>query len=136
MNDIVTDLFNYALSSGINVYLEPDLSPTTPSFADTESGSIFINSNNFNRRQLAFQVAHEIAHILNGDKSSHYLGFNSIFSDPKVELSANRTAISMLIPYYADERNIEQLNSDEFMKTFEIPTHLEKIVIEEFRKYV
>lgn len=136
MNNIVTDLLNYALSQGINVHLEPDLGPNTPSFADSQTGSIFINTNNFRRKQLPFQTAHEIAHILNGDKSSHRLHFNSMYSEPKTELNANRKAIRMLIPYYADERSIDHISITQFMDYFEIPSHLEKAVIEEFQGYL
>lgn len=137
MDDILNDLYQLAYDSGIGVILNRTLSSDTPSMADTETNQILINLNQPGKeRQLPFQVAHEIQHVLHRDRSAHPLAFDSMHSDPQMELATNRRALRMLLPYYVDERNIDNYNFLEFMNYFMIPAHLEKTVIEEFRNYI
>ncbi|GAX04592.1 hypothetical protein IWT140_02234 [Secundilactobacillus pentosiphilus] len=135
LNDILEDLCNFALSHGIGITLNHEFSPAMKSLADTRNRKILINTGQPDQQQIPFQVAHEISHVMTNDKSTHLLAFNSIHSDPQIETRANRGAVDMLLPYYTDERQIEQLNVNEFMTCFDIPAHLEKIVAEEFQKY-
>lgn len=134
MDNILEDLYQIAYDNGIGVVLDRTLSTACPSIADTETNKILINLNQpALKNQLPFQTAHEISHVLLHHKSRHGLGFHGEYSDPHMELSANRGAIRMLLPYYADERSVGQLNFREFMDYFMIPDHLEKTVIEEFQ---
>ncbi|MFC6290629.1 ImmA/IrrE family metallo-endopeptidase [Levilactobacillus angrenensis] len=135
MDDIMTELINYAMwEKHISVKLSSELSPYTPSVADSETRSILINTNWYLQQQLPLHLAHEIAHIINGDHATHPLYFSPMQSDYKMELNANRTAIKLLIPYYLQERSSEQVNVTEFMTCFVIPSHLENIVREELRE--
>lgn len=71
-------------------------------------------------------MAHEIVHILNRNRFSHHLSFNSVDSDFIMELNASK-----LIPYYADERSKDHIGTTQFMDYFESPAHLDKTVVEE-----
>mgnify|MGYP001287468857 CR=1 FL=1 len=134
-NDILEDLYNYALDHNIGILSSHEFSSSMTALADTKKRLIIINSGQSNKQQLPFQVAHEISHVMNGDKSTHLLAFNSIHSDPQIETQANRSAIQMLLPYYANERQIGLMNYTDFMSCFAIPSHLEAIVVKEFQKY-
>lgn len=133
MDNIITDLLNYALDNKIGVTATSLLSSDTPSLVDTKKHHIIFNTNWRNQNQLAFSLAHEISHVLNGDNSLTPLYFTP--SKAKFELQANTGAIKMLLPYYVADKEVNQLNSYDFMKCFGIPSHLEDIVIEEIRSY-
>lgn len=135
MDDILNDLLRFAYDQGIGVIVDRQLSTDTPSMADTETNQILINYNQPGYEdQLPFQAAHEIQHVLQHHRSSHRLNFRGgMYSEPQIELAANRGAIRMLIPYYTDERSLDHVSFTQFMDYFMIPSHLEKIVIEEFQ---
>jgi len=135
MDNIMTELINYAMwEKHITVKLSSELSPYTPSVADSETRSILINTNWHLPQQLPLHLAHEIAHIVNGDHATHPLYFSPLQADYKMELNANRTAIKMLIPYYLADRDREHVNVNEFMNIFVVPSHLEKMCREELIK--
>ena len=132
MENILTDLMNYALlKQHISVILSGEAPFNAPSVAFPDTQTIIINTNITNKNQLPLQVAHEIGHLVNGDKKQKALYFNPTDIDYPVELAANRFAVKMLIPYYLTERDTENVNVNEFMAIFVIPSHLEKMVTEE-----
>lgn len=133
MEHIITNLINYALDNNIGVTALRVLSPYTASAVDTKTRHIVFNLNWHNQNQLAFSLAHEISHVLNGDESLTPLYFTP--SKSKFELEANIGAVKMLLPYYVADKEVDQLNSYDFMKCFGIPSHLEDIIIEEIKNY-
>lgn len=128
MNDILSDLFSFALQHNIEVETTDELSPTTTAACNTETRRIVINTNYFDKRQLPLQTAHEIGHILNGDHSRTVLYFTPTKS--KIEVSANVTAISLLTPYYLRDRPDDYVSVNDFMDRFAIPEHLRYVVTE------
>lgn len=136
MTDLMTELINNALDEGISVILTNDLSADTPPLADVDRNKIIINTNWYRPRQIPLQICHEIAHIKRHDEKIHVLAFSSIFSDPKDELSANTLAIRMLVPLFFDDVEVENINAQDFIDYFDIPGHLNKIVVEEIHRYV
>lgn len=136
MDDLVTELLNYAFDMGISVVLTNKLQSDTPPLADIDKNRIVINLNWYRPRQIPLQICHEIAHIKHHDQNVHVLAFSSIFSNPKDELSANTAAIKMLIPRFFGDVEPEDINAQDFMDYFDIPSHLYKRVVEEIHKYV
>ncbi|WP_409440662.1 ImmA/IrrE family metallo-endopeptidase [Lentilactobacillus hilgardii] len=137
MDDIIADLLNYAFDHNIGYELTHFLDPHTPSLADTKRRKIIINMGYYRPCQIPLQIGHEITHVLNGDRSYHQLiGFESIHSDPRIELAADRGGIQMLLPYYLEGKELEQINVKNFMDLFDIPSHLHKTVVEEIHKCV
>lgn len=128
MNNIVSDLYTLALKNNIEVKTTDELSPQTTATCDTETRRIVINLKYWNKKQIPLQIAHEISHILNGDHSRTVLYFTP--SKNKIESSANETAISILAPYYLNDRPDDYVSVDEFMEMFAIPEHLRYVVIE------
>lgn len=132
MDEILTDLANFALENKISFMATSKLGPNTPSASDTEARSVVLNLNWHIKKQLAFQLAHEIAHIVNGDVSNQVLYFTP--GKTGIELEANRTAIKLVMPYYLRDRRADQVNPVEFMNIFAIPSHLASTVKSELRK--
>lgn len=128
MNDIVSDLYTLALKNNIEVKTTDELSPQTTATCDTETRRIVINLKYWNKKQIPLQIAHEISHILNGDHSRTVLYFTP--SKNKIESSANETAISILAPYYLNDRPDDYVNVNEFMEMFAVPEHLRYVVTE------
>lgn len=133
MDQIITDLLNYAMDHNISLIISRDLSPYTPSAVDTQMRKIIFNANWYNRKQLAFSLAHEIGHILNGDSSVKPLYFTP--NKTKLEYEANTTAIRLLLPYYLEDREKSHIKSYDFMDGFGIPPYLEDTVIEMIKNY-
>lgn len=133
INEIVTDLLNYAFDHGIALIMTKKLSPYTPSAVDTLSKKIIFNMNMYDKNQMPLQLAHEIKHIENGDESSELLCFTP--TKAKLEFKANVGAIHMLLPYYMEDKEPQQVNVYDFMDCFSIPSHLEDAVTEAIRNY-
>lgn len=132
MDDIMTDLLNYALwNHHIRVILSSEPGPYTPSVTHTKSRTIIINTNWHDKRQIPLQLAHEMGHIINGDQATRPLYFSMMQSDYTSELAANRTAIKLLLPFYLRDKSIENVNSQDFMDAFSVPSHLESVVKDE-----
>lgn len=136
MNELITELLNYAFDEGISIQLNGELSPDTPPIADTDANKIIINLNWRRKRQIPLQICHEIAHIKHHDAKRSIYAFSSIFSDPKDELSADTYAIRMLIPRFMNGTEPEDINAQNFIDCFDIPGHLSNVVERELHNYV
>lgn len=122
MDDIITDLCNYAMKHGIGFILTRDLKSGTVAAANTESRTVIVNMNYKDKQQIPLQFAHEIGHIINGDHSMRALYFTP--SKYGIELNANVTALNLLAPYYLEDKPNEYVDVDSFMEMFAIPEHL------------
>lgn len=129
MERIITHLLNYALENGIGITATKLLSDETPSAVDTNTRHIVFNTNWYDQKQLAFTLAHEISHIMNGDASVKPLYFTP--SKAKLEYAANVGAIKLLLPFYLDNKDKSYINLYDFMFTFDIPMYLEDVVQDE-----
>lgn len=135
MNEIITDLLNYALDHKIGIVMTKELSSDSPSYVIPNLNTIFINSGYKDKQQIPFHIAHEIGHMMDSDFNKT----NALYFTPtkaKFELSANKKAIDILLPFYLKDKNIEYINHIEFMKTFSIPYHLESLVINRIENYL
>ena len=118
MNDITTYLFDFAVDHGIAIVLTDKLKPTTPSCAVPRLKKIIINNAWHNQKELPFQIAHEMAHVLNNDEGVLY--YSSQVTHCKVENAANDKAVDMLMQY-ADEKFGLPDSYVTFMETYGIP---------------
>lgn len=134
MPEIITSLLNYAFSHGIGVEYTDKLHEYTQSFTDVRSKSIIINGNWHKQKQLPFVIAHEISHALECDQNDAILSFSTLLT-PKYEQKANINAIKLLIPFYADDKDLYEINVDEFMQLFVIPDSLKDVCIKELKNY-
>ena len=137
LNDIIIDLLNYALDCRIGFELTYELDDHTTSLSDTHRRKIIINMGYYRQHQIPLQIGHEITHVNHADRSYHNLiGYDSLYSDPLTENSANQGAIHLLLPYYLRDKNPEQINIYTFMNYFDIPDHLTQLVKLEINNYV
>ncbi|USS88078.1 ImmA/IrrE family metallo-endopeptidase [Fructilactobacillus hinvesii] len=135
MQEIINSLFNYALNHDIGVVYTDKLMPETKSFADIPTRSIVINANEPNQRQLPLIIAHEISHVVQCDTNDAQLNFSTVLK-PHYEQKANIGAIDLLIPFYVEDKELDQINVDEFMQLFAIPSSLRDICITEMKKNI
>ncbi|PWF22445.1 hypothetical protein DF212_03770 [Lactobacillus johnsonii] len=120
INDVtVTYLFNYAMKNNISFVATHLLHAGTPSCCDTSIRKMIINLNN-DEEALPLEIAHEIGHILNGDKGKFYFCGDSCSSP--IEVNAHKTGIKILASYYFEEVPKEEWNVHNFMYYYCIPS--------------
>lgn len=122
MGDLYIQLINFALAHNIGVRQVP-LKPTQKPLSDSEGRYVVLNYNWPNKREITFQLAHEIGHILDGDEGVYYYATDR--SAQICEGDANRTALHILVPIYFEEIKPEDANLHRFMSDLQIPSWLE-----------
>ncbi|WP_353486100.1 ImmA/IrrE family metallo-endopeptidase [Apilactobacillus xinyiensis] len=119
-NDLITKLLNYAFDSGIGfqvMELKEDMLP----FSIPNKKFIIINSNWKNKNEVPFQIAHEIAHVINEDESCLYQ--NNSYK-LKFEHAADVKALEILIPIYIGYSHYNTDNIYPLMEQLRIPNRL------------
>ena len=111
------------------------LSPITPPGSSYEYRSVVMNYDWHHPREIIFQFAHELAHVIHGDKGDIYYYHACFTGRESVEYKANLGAVKLLVPYYCQHRNRESINAYEFETLFNVPTYLNDVVIKELRNY-
>lgn len=132
MKEVIEYLLNFAFSKGFGFILTDKLKPSTPSCANPKQNKIIINLNWHNQKELPFQVAHEIGHMLNGDEGILY--YSSYSSHSKIERSADDKAIDLLFSYCLDMGKVT-INYSDFMEYYGIPNYLEQNVRQRYAIY-
>lgn len=125
MNNVMSYLINYGFDRGISTTLTHKLPSDFPSSSSSKKQKVLINMNWDNQPEIPFILAHELGHLLNGDKGVNY--YNSATIHNKTEFAANKTAIRLLLNY-CEDYDIEIDNPIHFCERFGIPTDLEYIV--------
>ena len=104
LSDMLSGLLDFAWDHNIGIVLSRDLDPYTPSSANPQNRMILINMNWHNQKSIPFQVAHEMAHVLNGDPGVLYFNNDETNKSQnyryKFEYIANVGAINIIIPAY------------------------------------
>ena len=134
LSEVTEYLKSIADRFGIEYFWPSALSPSTPPAAKPSKKRIVMNPNWHNKREIPFQFAHEIAHILNDDDTNwvyYYQGVHNGVS--KLEYETNRIAIRIVLSYF-NQDEIEY-NPVRFMQAFAIPDHLSSAVNEELSDY-
>ena len=88
LSEVIEYLKSIADRFDIEYFWPSALSPSTPPAAKPSKKRIVMNPNWHNAREIPFQFAHEIAHILNDDDTKKYCDI--IYSD-KFALSCSDT---------------------------------------------
>ena len=125
MNDLMEWLANFAFDHSIGYILTHMLDSETPSTSYGEERLVIINMEWHAKDEVPFSFAHEIGHIVNGDKGINRYSAESIST--KEEYQANLTAIQLLITY-CRKNDIEISNPIKFCEIFGIPASLEYTV--------
>lgn len=130
MNDIMEWLSNYAYDNDIGYIMTHYLEPETPSTSDCDDRLVVINMEWKNANEVPFSFAHEIGHIMCGDKGKRY--FKSENIKDKSEYRANLFAIKLLFNFCSDY-GYSFNNPIKFCELFGIPTELEYVVATEMK---
>ncbi|TPR19956.1 ImmA/IrrE family metallo-endopeptidase [Apilactobacillus timberlakei] len=128
INDLIKCMLNYAFNNNIGfelVNLEPDMQ----SFTIKSSNLIIINLNWHNRKELPFQIAHEISHIMNNDNLILYKAKSCKYK-LSYEHNADLMALNILIPVYLDQVEYTTNNIYPLMEQLAIP----KVLINESKE--
>ncbi|NVY96622.1 ImmA/IrrE family metallo-endopeptidase [Lactobacillus sp. DCY120] len=124
MDDLITYLLNYAFDHGYGSEILNDAPADWPSVASPELKLVFINLNWCRPREIPFQIAHEIGHLLSGDVCQQ----NDLYHlQLQVENRADLQAIKILRQYCQDCA-IEITNPLVFAQQFGIPYRLYNLV--------
>ncbi|MHC5520072.1 ImmA/IrrE family metallo-endopeptidase [Limosilactobacillus vaginalis] len=111
------------------------LSPITPPGSSFEYRSVVMNLDWHRPSEIIFQFAHELSHVIHGDKGDVFYYHACFTGRESVEYKANLGAVKLLVPYYCQHRNRENINAYEFETLFNVPSYLNDVVINELSKY-
>lgn len=98
------------------------LNAYTPPSASSKYKKIAMNLNWHKKEELAFQLAHELAHIKNHDNCTLAFYHASYSSQERIEREANIGAIKLLLPIFKDMGY--STNPVTFMQVFHVPNYL------------
>lgn len=121
MNTFLAAVLNKAAKHHVGVEIVP-LSPDQAPVVDTKRRLIILNRYWPKQNELAFQAAHELGHVLNGDVG--HFSYSAGCTDGKVEGDANRTALSIVVPIYFSDIDQADANVEQFMDDLAIPDWL------------
>ena len=94
----------------------------TPPSASPKYMKIAMNRNWHNSEEIPFQLAHELAHIINHDDCEMAFYHASYSSQERIEREANIGAIKLLLPIFNDMGY--ENNPVKFIQVFHIPNYL------------
>lgn len=132
-NYIIDKLSNMAKDLHIRIEWSDLFSKYTPPASSTKYQSVVMNANWHNQNELAFQLAHEIAHVLNHDDCEMAFYHASYSSQERIEREANIGAIKLLLPIFKDMGY--ENNPVTFMQIFNVPGYLFDIVVKMMKNY-
>lgn len=135
MNDAIWYLLGVASNYHIDVQWAGVLSPYTPPACRLDTRIVCMNSNWHRPGETAFQLAHELSHIINGDSGDACFYDASFTSKSSVEYKANVGAVKLLVPFYCQDTHQENINVCNFEVKYDIPGYLSGVVNEEVKKY-
>lgn len=127
--NITDNLHKLACANHIIVESVRDLSPETPDFSIVRRQGVFMNTNYETNVSFNFRLAHELSHLLYGDKDMQKIYTFSEFGHRYEELQAHRNAIRMLM-------SIEMpSNPLTFMSYYHVPAWLENDVMRTYNEF-
>lgn len=134
MDVIIIKLMQYAYDHDINVILTGSLGSHTPSASRPDSNTIVVNTNWHEKKEIPFQMAHELGHVINHDEGILY--YSSFSNKSSYERAANMTGLDILIPIYIDITGYSYNNVFPFMNQFGIPYRLQDDVLNKFKQCI
>lgn len=132
---LIDSLLELAKSKNIAVYWSNDLNPYTPPAASPSYKSVVMNEKWYKRKEIPFQLAHEISHILNKDPDNVAFYHATFKGRSYYEAAANERAINVLIPIYCSFRDKEKVSVCQFMDNLSIPSYLEDCVSNKLKRF-
>lgn len=135
MDDAIWYLLKIATKHHIDVQWAGVLSSYTPPACRYDTRIVCMNLNWHRKRELPFQLAHELSHIINGDPGDACFYDSSFTSKSSIEYKANVGAVKLLVPFYCQETHRENINICNFQHTYDIPNYLGNVVREQIREY-
>ena len=129
---------NYLLEKATEYHIDvkwKHFSPYTPPGSSYEYHRVVMNLDWHNPKEFVFQLAHEISHVIHGDKGDVYYYHACFTGKESVEYKANVGAVKLLIPFYCQDTDIQCVNSANFMQSFHVPHYLSSVVSEEIKEY-
>lgn len=129
---------NYLLEKATEYHIDvkwKHFSPYTPPGSSYEYHRVVMNLDWHNPKEFVFQLAHEISHVIHGDKGDVYYYHACYTGKESVEYKANVGAVKLLIPFYCQDTDIQCVNSANFMQSFHVPHYLSSVVSEEIKEY-
>lgn len=133
-DDIMSYLDNIAIDNNIRVIWE-HFDPYTPPGASYEDMCIVMNLDWHNQDELVFQYAHELSHIIRGDKSDLAFYNTSRNNKSGIEYQTNAIAVRLLVPFYCNDTDIKDINVYDFIDRYCIPEYLADVVKSEITKF-
>ena len=122
MNDAIQYLIDIAQQMSIRIEWCNSFDQYTPPASSTKYHSIVMNTNWHKPKEIVFQLAHEISHIINHDDCEIAFYHASFSSHELIEKEANIGAIRLLLHIYKETTN--NINIVDFMGKFSIPNYL------------
>lgn len=111
------------------------LSPVTPPGSSFEYRSVVMNLDWHRPSEIIFQFAHELSHVIHGDKGDVFYYHACYTGKESVEYKANVGAVKLLVPFFCRETDKENANSYRFMAMFNAPAYLSGVVSREIKNY-
>lgn len=111
------------------------LSPITPPGSSFEYRSVVMNLDWHRPSEIIFQFAHELSHVIHGDKGDVFYYHACYTGKESVEYKANVGAVKLLVPFFCRETDKENANSYRFMTMFNAPAYLSGVVSREIKNY-
>lgn len=133
-DDIMSYLDNIAIDNNIRVIWE-HFDPYTPSGASYEDMCVVMNLDWHNQHELVFQYAHELSHIIRGDKTDLAFYNTSHNNKSGIEYQTNAIAVRLLVPFYCNDTDIKDINVYDFIDRYCIPEYLADVVKSEITKF-
>ena len=81
-------------------------SPYTPPGSSYEYHRVVMNLDWHNPKEFVFELAHEISHVIHGDKGDVYYYHACFTGKESVEYKANVGAVKLLVPFYCQDTDI------------------------------
>ena len=135
MDEMTWNLCQVAADNHIDVQWSGVLSKYTPPACNIHTRIICMNYNWHRPKEIAFQLAHEISHIINGEAEDICFYTATFTGKASVEYKANVGAVELMIPYYCDGVDKEIINVNDFEQTYLIPSYLDPVVREQIAEY-
>lgn len=111
------------------------LSPITPPGSSFEYRSVVMNLDWHRPSEIIFQFAHELSHVIHGDKGDVFYYHACYTGKESVEYKANVGAVKLLVPFFCRETDKENVSSTNFMVAFRVPGYLTDVVKRELTKF-
>lgn len=111
------------------------LSPITPPGSSYEYRSVVMNLDWHRPSEIIFQFAHELSHVIHGDKGDVFYYHACYTGKESVEYRANVGAVKLLVPFFCRDIDKQNANSANFMTAFRVPSYLTDVVKKELKKF-